>query len=70
MASLECTCGHRYECPCGCQSCPACDVPEFRSRVAGAIGRGLSDAARAAPVRSVLNSPSLGPEWQEGRPPR
>jgi hypothetical protein len=45
--AVECPCGHLYECPCGCQACPRCDVPEFRSRIAGAIGRGLADAAAA-----------------------
>jgi hypothetical protein len=42
----QCPCGYRYECPCGCQACPRCGPdPAARSRVSGAIGRGLADAA-------------------------
>jgi hypothetical protein len=39
-----CPCGHRYGCPCGCESCPRCDPPA-PSLVAGAIGRGMADSA-------------------------
>lgn len=38
-------CGYRFGCPCGCEACPRCDAPEGASRVSGAIGRGLADAA-------------------------
>lgn len=42
----QCPCGYRYECPCGCQACPRCGPdPAAPSRVSGAIGRGLADAA-------------------------
>jgi hypothetical protein len=28
--AVECACGYRYECPCGCQSCPRCGPLEVR----------------------------------------
>jgi hypothetical protein len=55
--STTCACGYRLECPCGCQSCPHCGPDPARSRVAGAIVRGLADAARSTP-------PDLGP-WDD-----
>jgi len=41
----QCPCGHRFECPCGCQACPTCLPSPESSRVGGAIGRSLADAA-------------------------
>lgn len=60
MTAPACPCGYRYECPCGCQSCPRCGPDPAgaarRALVAGAIGRGLADA-RAARLFSPEQSP-------------
>jgi hypothetical protein len=59
--SATCPCGYRYECPCGCQSCPRCGPePGPAPRVAGAISRALNDArdARTARLFSAEQTPA------------
>jgi hypothetical protein len=56
--SASCPCGYRFECPCGCQTCPRCGPdPGPAPRVAGAIGRGLADA-RTARLFGAEQSPN------------